>query len=755
MTGALFVLTAAFLAVGDVREHPGGKELQHDKYIRVVSEVDSPVQPVYVKTKDGLYVAAALRKPKGNGPFPAVIMFHGYPGGRGMEQLVGWSRGATGGPVWERFLKEGYVVVVADYRRIDFRDIGKPISTSQASYVEDGIAVFDYVAALPYVDKSRISVHGVSLGGNLVLHLIGRRKARAAIVGAPAPMSFLATSSREPKPGEKPEDRLKQTAADPEQARKNIEPIQCPVLILVGTDDALLPIDRRLHDLLEKGGKSVRLEIYQKGYHDFCLGPQGHAGRKEPLLDVTLEALDESVKFLHEPALISASPPKSFSIDAIDAYVKGQVREHGYPGLALAIVRDGKTVLSKGYGKRSIDDGAPVEPDTLFAVGSVTKQFTCACILLLAEDGKLSVDDPVAKYYPKLTSADLVTLYDLMTHTSGYTDYYPLDFVDRRLEKPIAEDDLLARYAGIKLDFEPGARWSYSNTGYVLLGRVIEKVSGKPFGQFLKERILDPLGMVHSGIAPGTEMGPRARGYTAFALGPLEPAVPEADGWLSFAGNLWSSASDLARWDLALVEGRVLKPASLRLLTLPRMLNSFRDAGYGCGLSIRQVDGETVWLHTGAVSGFASSNAVVPRTRSAVVLLSNSEHLNSGAIHSTILELLVKDQKRPAETGVPKVAGPPPKEAAIGFFHEMQSGKLNREKLGEEFSIFLTEERVKSAAPRLKALGEPDEVKIEAVEERGGMEVASILFVFKTTKLHGLLYRSPDGRIQQLLLRER
>ena len=177
-----------------------------------------------------------------------------------------------------------------------------------------------------------------------------------------------------------------------------------------------------------------------------------------------------------------------------------------------------------------------------------------------------------------------------------------------------------------KLDFEPGARWSYSNTGYVLLGRVVEKVSGKPFGQFLKERILDPLGMTHSATDARSDHPPRARGYTSFALGPLEPAAPEADGWLSAAGNLWASASDIARWDLALVNDQLLKPASFRLMTSSRLLSNFKRTGYSCGLSLRLVEGETVLWHNGSISGFRSVNALVPSTRSAVVLLQNSEH---------------------------------------------------------------------------------------------------------------------------------
>ncbi len=447
-------------------------------------------------------------------------------------------------------------------------------------------------------------------------------------------------------------------------------------------------------------------------------------------------------------------PPKTFDLPAIDAYVAAHARELGFPGLSLTIVREGKVVLARGYGKRSLEDGAPVVPNTLFAVGSVTKQFTCACILLLAEDGKLSVDDKVAKYYPHLTGARTVSLYDLMAHTSGYADYYPLDFVDRRLREPILEDALLAQYAGTHLDFEPGERWSYSNTGYTLLGRVVEKASGKPFEQFLKERILDPLGMTHSAFEPGSEVQGRARGYTSFALGPAEPAELESDGWLGAAGGLWASGPDLARWDIALMEGRILKPGSLRLMTTARTLTSGNSTGYGCGVNIKRLDGETYWTHGGSISGFLAMNTLIPRTRSAVIVLTNSEHLDPGAIHDTILGLLLKDMKKPEVPAVPKVHGPSPKEAALNFFHLMQSGKVDREKLGEEFGHFLTDDRLRAAAPRLKALGEPETVEVQSVYERGGMEVASIRLKFKTATLRGLLYRTPDGKIQQLLFRK-
>ena len=192
---------------------------------------------------------------------------------------------------------------------------------------------------------------------------------------------------------------------------------------------------------------------------------------------------------------LGAKLPDTFDTRAIDSFLSAQVQLANRVGLSIAIVKDGQVVLAKGYGKRSLEDRRPVEPDTLFAIGSVTKQFTCACVLLLAEDGKLSANDPVAKYYPNLTRAKDITLLDLMNHVSGYPDYYPLDFVDRRMQAAIAEDELLRQYAGGKLDFEPGSKYSYSNTGYILLARVVEKASGETFGAFLSRRILKPLGM--------------------------------------------------------------------------------------------------------------------------------------------------------------------------------------------------------------------------------------------------------------------
>lgn len=307
------MLRAIVMSIGMLMSYGVPAEIVHykgsanpvpdERFIHAVSEEASPVQQIYIKAKDGVYIAAALRKPTGTGPFPAIIMFHGAPGGRGMEQLVGWSRGDHGGPVWERFLQEGFVVIVADYRGGDYNRMNQPSSDGLVTAVDDGISVIEHVAALPYVDAKQISVYGVSLGGNLVLFLAAKVPTlKAVIAGAPAPIWFLGFTV--PPDGKRPD--YSQMQPDPKIVQANVAPIKSPILILVGTEDRLLGIDKLLHDQLLAHGKRVRMEVYEHGYHDFVLGNQGQTRgdlkHGEVLLQGALDALDRSVRFARNPA---------------------------------------------------------------------------------------------------------------------------------------------------------------------------------------------------------------------------------------------------------------------------------------------------------------------------------------------------------------------------------------------------------------------------------------------------------------------
>jgi D-alanyl-D-alanine carboxypeptidase len=450
--------------------------------------------------------------------------------------------------------------------------------------------------------------------------------------------------------------------------------------------------------------------------------------------------------FMVMPMVAAVVLPDSLEVESIDHFIEAAVRQNGLVGLSVAILKDGEIILNRGYGRQSIARGEPVKPDTLFAIGSVTKQFTCACVLLLAEDGKLSVHDNVAKYYPALTRAGDITLLDLMNHTSGYPDYYPLDFVDRRMQKPIVADDLLSRYAGGKLDFEPGTRYSYSNTGYILLGQVVEKVTGESFETFLSRRILTPLGMTNTLYEPDASNPRIARGHTSFALSSPEAIEPEARGWVGAAGGIFSTPGDLAKWDLALVTGKVLKPQSYGLMTAVRPLQGGKISDYGCGLAVRVQAGRQVLSHNGAVAGFNAWKATIPSTRSGVIMFCNLDG-GLGSLPSQVFSLLLKE---PAN--VPTVKGPLPVEMARRLFTNLQAGEINRAEFSADFNGYLTDLKIAGTSQRLKRLGTLGKAELVSTQERGGMEVSTTRLIFPAESLRALMYRKPDGTVEQFFL---
>lgn len=443
-----------------------------------------------------------------------------------------------------------------------------------------------------------------------------------------------------------------------------------------------------------------------------------------------------------------AETPGALDVAEIDRLIEKNIRDRHLVGLSVGVMHQGRIVLAKGYGVRSLETREPVTPDTLFAAGSVTKQFTCAAALLLADEGKLSLNDRVAKYEPRLTRGADITLLDLGQHVAGYRDYYPLDFVDRPMAKARPTDGIIQDFGKRPLDFEPGTRWSYSNTGYLILGRAVEKISGEPFGSFLERKILQPLGMKHTRYEPKRDEPGLAEGYTSFGLGAPQLAVPEGEGWLAMAAALWSTPKDLLAWDLALMEGKILSEASWRAMATPRRLADGRATNYGCGQFVRDRDAALVLTHEGIVAGFNAWNAIVPSTKSAVVLLANADFGVSRPLREAILAKLLPS----GEEEIPAVKGLPAKEAAMALLRQLREGKVDRGTLGEEYDAWLTPERVASAFPEKD---EVSELEVVDVHERGGMEVAKLRFRIGSVPAEALMYRTPDGKIQEFLFYRR
>ncbi len=290
---------------------------------------------------------------------------------------------------------------------------------------------------------------------------------------------------------------------------------------------------------------------------------------------------------------------------------------------SVLVAKDGKTLLSKGYGSANLEWSIPDSPSTKFRLGSITKQFTAASFFLLQERGKLNVDDPVKKYMADAPAAwDKITIYNLLTHTSGIPSF--TSFPDYESTEAVATtpEKLVARFRDKPLNFQPGEKWEYSNSGYVLLGYLLEKVSGQRYKDFVQENIFKLLGMNDSGYDSNAEIIlHRASGYAP------SPKGPENAGYVDMsipfsAGALYSTTEDLLRWEQGLFGGKLLSAASLKKMTTP-----FKN-DYACGLGVQTKNGHTVIDHGGGIEGFNTHMAYYPDDKLTVIVLAN---LNGGA----------------------------------------------------------------------------------------------------------------------------
>lgn len=297
----------------------------------------------------------------------------------------------------------------------------------------------------------------------------------------------------------------------------------------------------------------------------------------------------------------------------------------GEPGASALVVRDGKVVLRKGYGLANVELGVPNSPESVFELGSVTKQFTGAAILLLAEQGKVKLDDEITKYLPDFpTHGQKITLEALLTHTAGIPNYTDMAEWIPRVREDMPLDTLIALFKGKPLDFNPGTKWSYSNSGYILLGAVIEKASGKSYERFVEDEIFQKIGMKSSRYGSPTEVIPnRAYGYDKGDEGYrnaqyLSMTQPYA------AGSLMSTVDDLALWDRALSEETLLRRASLDRFFVPAKLASGMNTHYALGWGVGEIGGKQVQAHGGGIFGFVTMVVRVPSEKLFVAVLSNN-----------------------------------------------------------------------------------------------------------------------------------
>ncbi|MBL7698745.1 MAG: serine hydrolase [Chitinophagaceae bacterium] len=327
--------------------------------------------------------------------------------------------------------------------------------------------------------------------------------------------------------------------------------------------------------------------------------------------------------------LLISKGAKASDVPAPDLLVDGiysQVNAKSNPGIAVLVAKDGKIVYEKGYGYADIDKKVKVTPETQFRIGSITKQFIATAILKLQEAGKISVNDKLSKFFPDFPRGNEVTIHHLLTHTSGIHSFTNKDSFLNDVVKPITNEQLLNYFKNDPYDFNPGERYQYNNSGYFLLGYIIEKITGDNYGAYLKKEIFDPLGMTHTGVhSPRVKLAHEALGYEKSGDG-YKRALDWNMDWAGGAGSLYSTVGDLYKWNEALFNNKVLKPESLKAAFTPVVLNNGSQppgVQYGYGWGMGDLRGAATIGHSGGLHGFISQLQRVRDKNLTVVLLTN------------------------------------------------------------------------------------------------------------------------------------
>jgi D-alanyl-D-alanine carboxypeptidase len=435
------------------------------------------------------------------------------------------------------------------------------------------------------------------------------------------------------------------------------------------------------------------------------------------------------------------APVDSVLAGKVDAIANQVLQSTGVPSASVAVVKNGRVAYANAYGAAKLDPRVSATPDLRYAIGSISKQFTAVAILLLQQDGKLKLDDPVSRFIPGLTRGNEVTVRQLLSHTSGYQDFWPQDYVMPGMLQATTPQAIADAWAKKPLDFTPGSRWQYSNTNYTLAGMVVEKASGMPFFQFIHSRILVPAGLTS---AMNFDVNPRvanATGYLRYGLGPLRPAPDAGAGWMEAAAGLAMTAKDLATWDINLIRHGLLTPASYRELEREVVLNNGAGTGYALGLDVGMQGDHFMLEHSGEVSGFTAENMVFPDDSAAIVGLTNQDAAPaSGAIANQIATALFATDDKLAASRTAQ---------ARAIFDGLQRGTVDRSLFTSNANAYFSDQALKDFQSSLAPLGTPTGFVQTRQSLRGGMTGRSYRVTFPNRVLRVWTFEMPDGKLEQ------
>ena len=431
----------------------------------------------------------------------------------------------------------------------------------------------------------------------------------------------------------------------------------------------------------------------------------------------------------------------------VDSAVTAVLAGTGAPSASIAIVRGGEIVYENAYGDGRIEPAVPAKSSMRYSIGSVSKQFTATALLLLAEDGKLSIDDKVSKWHPNLTRAGEISIRQLLSMTAGYQDYWPQDYVFTAMQKPATVADITRMWAAKPLDFDPGSKWQYSNTNYVIAASIVEKVSGKPFMQFMRERIFTPLRMTSvADFDAGPLSADDAGAYLRNALGPLRAAPKEGKGWLFGAGQLAMTAHDLAVWNISVMNRSLLRTPSYRTMQTDMLLESGLSTRYGLGVNVSSVNGRRRVSHGGAVSGYTTTNEIYPDDRAAIVVYTNIYPGAAGAtgqIAGRIAGIIFAQSDEVASKA---------RETARLIYDGLAKGTIDRSLFTDDANAYFSTQVLADYAASLGPLGAPTEFSAGGESLRGGMTIRGYRIRAGGRVMDLTTMTRPDGKIDQYLI---
>jgi D-alanyl-D-alanine carboxypeptidase len=438
---------------------------------------------------------------------------------------------------------------------------------------------------------------------------------------------------------------------------------------------------------------------------------------------------------------------------AVDEYVQKQMTNRRIPGVSVAVVKDGKPVLLKGYGLANAELNVSANENTVFQLASVTKQFTATGIMMLVEEGKVTLDDKLPKFFDKLPEAwSNVTVRQLLNHTSGIKSYTNRPGFAKNLRKDYTKDEIIKMAADAPVEFAPGEKYNYNNTGFYLLGMIIEKVSGKEYGAFLQERIFQPLGMTETRLNDLREvLKGRATGY-AVEKGKLRNGEYVSPTQPFSAGALVSTVVDLAKWDAALYTDKLLKRASLEQMWTPEKLNDGKPLTYGYGWGVDVYRTRKRISHGGGINGFSTFIARFVDDKLTVIVLTNQESADAGSLAAGLAEFYI-----PAlvENAPKAIADDDPKLTA--FLKEVitsfANGEGNPELFTPEARTTLFPDRIKQGKEMVGGHGPLKSFELQEDKTESGARRRAYKAVFGDFAIRISFVLTADGKIAGLGLR--